>query len=95
MKVRLTSRAAADIGRIYLEGARQFGLTQADTYQRGLMDSISVIADHPFLAHERTIFRQPVRIHAYKFHVIAYLVDDLGVLVVRILHAHQNMRRIL
>ena len=54
-----------------------------------------MIADHPFLAHERTIFRQPVRIHAYKSHVIAYLVDDLGVLVVRILHAHQNMRRIL
>jgi len=95
MMVRLTSRATADIDRIYLEGARQFGIAQADAYQRGLMASISIIADHPFLAHERTAFRNPVRIHAYESHVIAYVVDDLGVLIVRILHAHQNLRRIL
>ncbi len=95
MRIRLTSRAAVDIERIYLESARQFGVAQADLYQRGLMDSIAVIADHPFLAHERTMFRKPVRIHTYQSHVIAYLVDDSGVLIVRILHAHQNLRRIL
>jgi toxin ParE1/3/4 len=95
MKVRLTSRAIADIDRIYLDIAKQFGLRQADAYQRGLMESISVIADHPFLAHERTIFRKSIRLPTYKSHIIAYLVDDLGVLVVRVLHAHQNLRRIL
>lgn len=95
MRVRITSRATADIDRIYLESARQFGLAQADSYQQGLMASISVIADHPYLAHERANFRTAVRIHAYQSHVIAYLIDDVGVLIVRILHAHQNLRRIL
>lgn len=95
MKARLTTKAIADIDRIYLESTRQFGLAQADSYQQGLMESISVVAEHPFLAHERVVFRKPVRIHTYKSHVIAYLIDDVGVLIVRILHAHQNLRRIL
>ena len=46
------------------------------------------------MARERTGFRRPVRIHSYESHVIVYLVRDI-VLVIRILHAHQNLRRIL
>lgn len=95
MKLRLSTKAIADVERIYLESARQFGMRQADTYQAGLRGSLAVIAEHPHLARERSGFQRPVRIHFYESHVIAYLVDDQGVLVVRIVHAHQNLRRIL
>ncbi len=94
MKLKLTPRAIADLQRIYVESARSFGISQADSYQSGLRNSLDLIGEHPLLARERTGFRLPVRIHPYESHVIVYLVAD-SVVVVRILHAHQNLRRIL
>jgi toxin ParE1/3/4 len=95
MRLKLSLRAIADIDRIYLESARSFGISQADTYQAGLRASFTVIAKHPLLARERTEFRRRVRVHPYESHVIVYLADERGVLVIRVLHAHQNLRRIL
>ena len=94
MKLKLTPRAITDLERIYLESARSFGISQADAYQAGLRNSLDLIGEHPLMARERTGFRRPVRIHSYESHVIVYLVRDI-VLVIRILHAHQNLRRIL
>ena len=94
MELKLTPCAIADIERIYLESARQFGISQADAYQAGLRRSLELIGQHPLVARERTGFRRPVRVHPYESHVIVYLVGD-AVLVIRILHAHQNLRRIL
>ena len=94
MRLRLSLRAKFDIKRIYLNGARSFGVRQADTYQTGLLDTLKLIASNPLLAHERLGFSRPVRIHQYQSHLIAYSLDEQGVWVVRILHAHQNLRRI-
>lgn len=95
MKLRLSRQAKADIGRIYLESARAFGIHQADSYQSGLRESLGIIGAHPELARERSNFTRPVRVHPYEAHVIVYLLDDKGVLILRILHAHQKLRRIL
>ena len=95
MTLRLSPRAIADVDRIYLASARRFGIRQADIYQRGLRDTLDAIAAFPQLAHERQDPRRKVRIQPYESHLVIYLIEEDGVLVVRIVHAHQNLRRIL
>ena len=95
MKIRFSLRARADLRRIYIDSAKTFGPQQAEVYQQGLFDSFKLIADYPLMAKERLGYQRPVRFHTYESHVIAYWLDKHGVWVVRIVHAHQNLRRIL
>ena len=95
MRLRLTPAAISDVKRIYRESIKRFGIKQADRYQDGLAEILQVIAEHPRLNREHTQFRRPMRLHPYESHVVAYIIDEDSVAVVRILHAHQNLRRIL
>jgi toxin ParE1/3/4 len=36
-----------------------------------------------------------VRVHPFQAHVIIYVVDDAGVLIVRVLHGRQEWERLL
>ena len=95
MRLRLTPAAISDVKRIYRESIKRFGIKQADRYQDGLAEILQVIAEHPRLNREHAQFRRPMRLHPYESHVVAYIIDEDSVAVVRILHAHQNLRRIL
>ena len=48
-----------------------------------------MLAKMPEMAAERRDFRPPVRIHHYEKHLIIYVIEDGGILIVRVLH--QNM----
>ena len=90
MPYRTTRRADQDIVDIYLWGCREFGQPQAERYHAGLAATLDLIADNPHIARERTEFRPPVRLHPYQAHMIVYLLDDMGVLIVRVLHGRQD-----
>jgi toxin ParE1/3/4 len=54
---------------------------------------LNLIGDNPHIARERMEFNPPVRLHAYRAHMIVYLADDHGVLIVRILYGRQDWER--
>lgn len=80
---------------MYLWGCREFGQPQAERYHAGLTAMLELIADNPRIARKRLEFDPPVRLHPYQAHMIVYLLDDSGVLVVRVLHGRQDWERYL
>jgi toxin ParE1/3/4 len=90
MPYRTTLRADEDIIGIYADGARAFGTVQADRYFAGLIDCFALLARHPLLARERSELNPPARVHFHKSHVIAYLTEPDGILIVRVLAGRQQ-----
>lgn len=91
MPYRLTRKAEDDIVRIYFEGVRLFGADQAERYHYELEAIFNLIADNPKLARARYEISPPVRVHPHKSHLIIYLTEEDGsVLVVRVRHAHED-----
>jgi toxin ParE1/3/4 len=93
MTYRTTRQADQDIIDIYLQGHREFGLRQAERYHEGLAATFDLIAANPRLARERPEFNPPVRLHPYQSHMIVYVVDDAGVLIVRVLQGRQEWEK--
>ena len=93
MTYRITVRADLDIADIYLEGHRLFGREQAERYHNGLATTLSHLGENPLIARERVEFAPPVRLHPYRSHMIVYVLDDFGVLVVRVLGGRQDWER--
>ena len=90
MPYRTTRRADQDIIDIYIRGCREFGQPQAEQYHAGLAATFDLIAEHPRMARERAEFSQPVRLHPYHAHVVVYLLDEKGVLIIRVLHGRRD-----
>jgi len=90
VRPRLTRAAEEDVIHVYLESARLFGRLQADRYLDGLERAFDFVAEHPLAARERREITPPVRIHVYGAHIIVYLVEPDGVLILRIRHGHEN-----
>lgn len=91
MTYRLSRKAEDDIIQLYLRGARDFGVAQAERYYAGLEAIFSFLADYPLAARERLEIHPPVRVHPYKSHLIVYLAEeDGGVLILRIRHGHED-----
>ncbi|MGH7069362.1 MAG: type II toxin-antitoxin system RelE/ParE family toxin [Acetobacteraceae bacterium] len=90
MTYRTTRQADADIVAIYLWGCREFGRHHAELYHQGLTTTFDLIAAHPRMARQRPEFNPPVRLHPYQSHLIVYMLDDVGVLIVRVLHGRQK-----
>jgi toxin ParE1/3/4 len=88
-----TRQADLDIIGIYVDGAKRFGTAQAEAYHEGLMATLGVLSEHPRMARERTELDPPVRLHPYQAHMIVYVEQAGGILVVRILHGRQDWER--
>ena len=66
-----------------------FGVDQAERYHEGMVSVFELLAENPLLARERREFDPPVRLHPYQAHMIAYVVRDDGILIIRVLHGRQ------
>ena len=95
MRYRLSEKAAQDVTDVYVYGARQFGTAQAERYYQRIERLLHFLADNPLLARERLEFSPPVRIHPIEAHIIVYVLDDEGLLVLRILGGRQNWEQYL
>ena len=95
MIYRTTRRADQDIIDIYVHGAAEFGVDQAERYHEGLISVFDLLAENPLLARERTEFNPPVRLRPYQAHMIAYVIRDDGILIIRVLHGRQDWERYL
>lgn len=90
MEIRFTEQADADLIDCYLYGV---GREQAERYERELRHALSIVAENPRMATERTAYRPPVRIHHHGKHYIVYLIRADHVLIVRLLRDEVNLRR--
>ena len=95
MAFRLTGQAEQDFYDIYAESTRKFGEAQADKYLSDLLETISLIADHPQMARERSEVKPPVRVHPYQAHLIIYTVHAEHILVLRIPRGSRDWQRLL
>ncbi len=47
------------------------------------------------MAREHTELKPPTRLHPYGTHVIAHVLQEDGILVVRVLHGRQDWQKLL
>lgn len=95
MRFRTTRQADQDIIDIYVNSAAAFGADQAERYHAGLVSVFGLLAENPGLARARPEFDPPVRLHRYQAHMIVYIEDDDGILIIRVLHARRDWQSIL
>lgn len=90
MSFRLSRKAEDDIIQLYLSGVRDFGAAQAEGYYAGLEPVLTFLANYPSAARERREINPSVRIHRYRSHLIVYVIEDPGILVLRIRHGRED-----
>ena len=83
--------AEADLADIWLQGAATWGPKQAERYADGLFAVFDLLAEFPEMARERIEFTPFVRIHPSGSHLVIYRLEEQGIEIIRILHAHQNL----
>ncbi len=87
----LSAKAEEDIISIYIKGAREFGVDQAQTYHDSLSSLFELLNKNPELAQQRFEINPPVRIYPYKAHLIVYIVDNTNnVLIIRVRHQKEG-----
>lgn len=93
--LRLMPQAESDMEEIWLHGAAEWSLEQADRYIDGITALFDLLCAMPGIARERPEFKPPVRIHPSGAHLIIYRTvgDQLDVL--RILGGRQDWPRLL
>lgn len=87
----LRPAAEVDLSDIWLQGASTWGMDQADGHADGLFALFDLLAEFPEIARERTEFSPPMRIHPSGAHLVMYRKTEVGIELIRILHAHQNL----
>ena len=90
MSYTLFSKAEDDIISIFVEGAREFGIDQAQAYHLSLSNIFELLSKNPELAQQRYEINPPVRIYPFQSHLIVYLIDDSDILVIRVRHQKED-----
>jgi len=88
---RVSRKAQTDIRDIGLYTQQQWGKEQRRRYLSGMEDRFRHLAETPFLGAERPEFQPPVRIHTYEKHLIVYIPEKSGILIVRVLHESMDV----
>lgn len=89
---RFSVRAEEDLVEIYSYGILQFGYSQARKYIEGLEETLLRLAFGPFLGKESSLLYPGLREFIYKSHMVFYLIEEDGVLIVRILHQSRDYK---
>ena len=89
-RIRWSLAARADLRAIYATSVELFGFSQADVYAASLKHAVERIGDFPKIGRYRDDVVPPARVIPHKAHVIFYDLEDDGVVVIRIRHAHED-----
>ena len=83
---RLTQKATDDLDAIYEYTITNFGLEQAQSYLLGLHERFEDLAMRPALGRSAERLAPKLRRYPYRSHVLFYVPEDEGLLIVRVLH---------
>ena len=90
---RLTSRAESDLAKIADYTIGKFGIDQARRYRDALESCFQTIANNPKLGREADKLAPKLRCHQHKSHMVFYLPETQGVLIVRVLHENRDFEQ--
>lgn len=92
---RFTETAEYDLQDIVDYTLHEWGEQQALDYIDGLEERCQMLADNPSLGVKRDRLMEGLHSFVYQNHVLFYLKEDTGVVVVRVLHQgmdHESLR---
>ena len=90
MRLRTSLPAKKDIKRLYRASILKFGLAQADRYYDGLDRHFQHIARFPSSGTLRPDLGN-LRLSRYGSHHVVYCIDENEIVVLRVLHGHQDV----
>ncbi|MEQ9491492.1 MAG: type II toxin-antitoxin system RelE/ParE family toxin [Alphaproteobacteria bacterium] len=90
-RYRVSKKAQDDIRNIGRYTQQKWGKAQRRKYLSGMNAQLQFLADNPNLAVERDEFVPPVRLFRYQSHLIVFLADESGILIVRVLHENMDV----
>lgn len=91
--VRLSTRAAADLGGIARNTIEIFGVEQARRYRDDLEACFRTLAENPRLGRSAERLRPGLRRFEHRSHAVFYMQNEDGILIVRILHVRMEPSR--
>jgi len=89
----LTTQADADLEGIYEYTIFNFGLAQARNYLDGLRARFDMLAEHPLHGRSDEALAPGLRRSEYESHIVFYMPQDDGILIVRVLHQRMDVGR--
>ena len=89
-KFRVSRKAVSDLRSIARYTQQEWGAAQRRKYLDGLNLSFQRLADMPHLAPERFEIDPPVRIFMHQSHLIVYVEDDNGIMILRVRHQSED-----
>jgi len=92
-RYRLSRRGAADVEEIADYSIEQFGIKQARRYRDGLETCFQTLAENPRLGRSAEQLAPSLRRFEHQSHVVFYIPEDWGVLIVRVLHEKMDVPR--
>lgn len=87
---RLTPAAQNDLDAIWEYTVLQWSANQAESYLRGLQKAFDLLVYQPRIGRERREVNPPVRLHAYRLHMVIYRIEGDYIEVIRVAHNRQN-----
>ena len=90
---RLTPKAANDLDAIYEYTILNFGSEQARDYLLGLHRRFGDIATRPAMGRGAEQLAPGLRRYPYRSHIVFYMPEERGVLIVRVLHTRMDVSR--
>ena len=82
-----------DIDGIHEYTIASFGLTQAQRYLNGMHARFEDLAHQPMPGRVAGQLASNLRRYEYRSHVVFYVAEQEGVLIVRVLHQSMDVRR--
>jgi toxin ParE1/3/4 len=90
---RLSKLADADIAGIANYTIETFGVVQARRYRDDMTECFSTLSKNPMLGRGAEGLAPKLRRYEFRSHVVFYVPEDSGILVVRVLHASMDASR--
>ncbi len=87
---RLSRKAASDLDEIHEYTIVNFGLTQAQDYLNGLHERFGNLSQQPSLGRKADQLAPQLRRYEYRSHVVFYVQESNGVVIVRVLHRNMD-----
>jgi toxin ParE1/3/4 len=88
--VRYTRSAQLDLRVIRDYGDDVWGQARSDDFLEALITSIERLDDHPLLGRARDAFLPGLRSIQFRTYIVFYLIKDVSVTVIAILHERRN-----
>ena len=88
---RFLPAARDDLEDVWEYTIARWDVEQAIGYTDEIEAACEILCESPLMCREREEYYPPVRIHPHGEHLIVYVMDDEGILIVRILHSHMDI----